>query len=402
MIKKQLIETLFEAASIQRWNDHIRPHKGFTELDKQAHKMVFAYMLAKFEESDRGVQVDWPKLIEGGFFEFLHRIVLTDIKPPIFHKLMAEKGDMLNSYVLEQMDDRLEGIAGGFGERFNQYLFEPEYSGVEKKILKAAHYLATNWEFKIIYNLNANLYGLEDTRAIIADEIEEHYFLAGVQKLQLGKKSSNFMDLVGQLRFQQRWAQTPRIPETSVLGHMLIVAMLSYLCSVELGACKQRIANNYFAGLFHDLPEVLTRDIVSPVKRSVQGLDELIKEIEYRQVEEKLLPLLPAAWHQEIRYFTEDEFNNRICEDGQVKSVAAGEIGSHYNEDQYSPIDGELIRACDHFAAYMEAYLSISHGIRSHYLTDGYHTLYQQYQGRTVAGFNFAQWFDYFWPSTKK
>ena len=91
MIKKQLIETLYEAASIQRWNDHIRPHKGFTELDKQAHKMVFAYMLAKFEESDRGVSVDWPKLIEGGFFEFLHRIVLTDIKPPIFHKLIDRK-----------------------------------------------------------------------------------------------------------------------------------------------------------------------------------------------------------------------------------------------------------------------------------------------------------------------
>jgi putative hydrolase of HD superfamily len=86
-----------------------------------------------------------------------------------------------------------------------------------------------------------------------------------VQKLQLGKKTSNFMDLVGQLKFQQRWAQTPRIPETSVMGHTLIVAMLSYLCTCELAVCNKRIFNNYFAGLFHDLPEVLTRDIVSPV-----------------------------------------------------------------------------------------------------------------------------------------
>lgn len=35
MIKKSLISLMYEAASIQRWNDHIRPWTGFTELDKQ-------------------------------------------------------------------------------------------------------------------------------------------------------------------------------------------------------------------------------------------------------------------------------------------------------------------------------------------------------------------------------
>ena len=43
----------------------------------------------------------------------------------------------------------------------------------------------------------------------------------------------------------------------------------------------------FLCGLFHDLPEVLTRDIISPVKRSVPGLDELIKKIEERLVTEK-------------------------------------------------------------------------------------------------------------------
>ena len=46
VIRKELLELLFEAASIQRWNDHIRP-EHFTELDKQAHKMIYAYILAK-------------------------------------------------------------------------------------------------------------------------------------------------------------------------------------------------------------------------------------------------------------------------------------------------------------------------------------------------------------------
>ncbi len=395
MIRREMLELLFEAASIQRWNDHIRPEQ-FTELDKQAHKMVYAYVLAKIEEADRGAVINWRGLIEGGLFEFLQRIVITDIKPPVYHKLMAEKGDQLNRWVLEKLKERISDFSIDLHAMMETYFFHTGNNILEKKILRAAHYLATNWEFKIIYRLNEGLYGLEETKAAIANQIEEHYDLAGVQKLALGKKTSNFLDLVGQLRFQQRWAQSPRVPKTSVIGHMLIVAMMSHLCSIELNACNRRIYNNYFAALFHDLPEVLTRDIVSPVKRSVAGIEEIIKGIEMRQLEERIFPLLPASWHEEMRYFTADEFVSRIVKDGRIVSVSSEEINSSYNEDRFSPLDGEVIRACDQLAAYIETFLSISHGIKSHHLEEGNRQLYSLNSSKVVAGINFGRLFSYF------
>ena len=395
MIRREMLELLFEAASIQRWNDHIRPEQ-FTELDKQAHKMVYAYVLAKIEEADRGAAINWRGLIEGGLFEFLQRIVITDIKPPVYHKLMAEKGDQLNRWVLEKLKERISDFSIDLHAMMETYFFHTGNNILEKKILRAAHYLATNWEFKIIYRLNEGLYGLEETKAAIANQIEEHYDLAGVQKLALGKKTSNFLDLVGQLRFQQRWAQSPRVPKTSVIGHMLIVAMMSHLCSIELNACNRRIYNNYFAALFHDLPEVLTRDIVSPVKRSVAGIEEIIKGIEMRQLEERIFPLLPASWHEEMRYFTADEFVSRIVKDGRIVSVSSEEINSSYNEDRFSPLDGEVIRACDQLAAYIETFLSISHGIKSHHLEEGNRQLYSLNSSKVVAGINFGRLFSYF------
>ena len=45
MLNKVFVEFLYEAAHIQRWNDHIRPN-GFTELDKQAHKMMILYAVS--------------------------------------------------------------------------------------------------------------------------------------------------------------------------------------------------------------------------------------------------------------------------------------------------------------------------------------------------------------------
>jgi len=397
MLTKPVLEMIYDAASIQRWNDHIRPNRGFTELDKQSHKMLYAYVLAKIEESDRKAKINWRHLIEGGIFEFFHRIVLTDIKPPIFHKLMAKKGDLLNDWVLEQLKkEGLDQIEGGFFDRFQRYLKEPEYSYFEKRILKASHYLATNWEFDIIYNMNKSRYGIEITKEEIENQIEDHYDLAGVQKIILGKKTKHFLSLVGQLRFQQRWAQSPRVPETSVLGHMLVVAILTYFCTEELGGCDKRVVNNFFSGLLHDLPEVLTRDIVSPIKRAVPGIDALIKEIEDAQVEERIFPLIPATWIEEFRYLIENEFESRIKKDGKILYVSSEEISKYYNEDIYSPIDGEIMRGCDHLAAYIEASLSISHGITSKYLKEGLDSLNKRYENKYIAGIDFGRLFDYF------
>lgn len=64
-LPRDLIQFIFEAAYIQRWNDHIRP-QGFTELDKQAHKMMILYVLARYEEQDHGASLDWQVLVEGG------------------------------------------------------------------------------------------------------------------------------------------------------------------------------------------------------------------------------------------------------------------------------------------------------------------------------------------------
>ena len=49
------------------------------ELDKQAHKFIIAYFIAKLEDD-----INFTHLIEAGIFEFLRRVVVTDIRPDVF------------------------------------------------------------------------------------------------------------------------------------------------------------------------------------------------------------------------------------------------------------------------------------------------------------------------------
>ncbi len=392
-----LIRRVYECASIQRWNDQVRPVE-FTELDKQAHKMIIAYVLGRFEEQN-GQPVDWTRLIEGGIVEMLHRVLLTDIKPPVFHRLMREKGPELNAWVLRNLEPELRPVKGGFRERFEKHLTDPAYAPREKRLLRAAHFLATQWEFSILYKMCPFIYGIERIKEDIEGQIEDHYDLIGVQKISLGRKTAGFVDLCGQLRFQRRWSQSPRIPETSVLGHMLIVAIFTYLCLRELEACDRRLYNGFWAGLFHDLPEVLTRDITSPVKAAVEGLEQIIREYERIQMEERLMPLVPGAWRAELKYFVENEFENRIWENGRARcGLTIDELCTTYNRAEANPVDGEIIRCCDHLAAFIEASLSIRHGITSKHLTEGVERLRGRYGNRRVRTVDFGALYRAFDP----
>ncbi len=391
MIRKSLIEKMFEAASIERWNDHIRPSRGFTELDKQSHKMIYAYVLSSIDGD-----VDRLKLIEGGIFEFFHRLVLTDIKPPVFHRLMQEKGDELNRWALTSLRDKIASIPHNFYGKMERYFTDPTYAQKEKKILEAAHYLATKWEFDIIFDMCRSYYGIEKTQREINDKLSSLKDLKCFDTFIANDNYRGFCSLLGELRLQQRWSRSPRIPETSVCGHMLIVAILAYLCSCETNACDARIANNFMAGLFHDIPEVLTRDIVSPVKNSVEGLDELIKSIEQDQMQRTLYPLIPEACQTEISYFTNDEFSNKAYVNGKSAVVTTNELDDMYNSEEFAPVDGELVRGCDHLSACIETYFSHCYGITTQTLRDGNQKLCSLYENKEICGINFGLLFDYF------
>ena len=116
---------------------------------------------------------------------------------------MRIHGAELNKWVYQEIRRRIPDISEDFMEGIKNYLEKPEEHKLEKKILRAAHYLATQWEFEIIYHFNQGIYGVDETKRAINSEIEDHYDLAGVQKLALKGKSSKFVDLIGKLRFQQ-------------------------------------------------------------------------------------------------------------------------------------------------------------------------------------------------------
>ena len=210
--------------------------------------------------------------------------------------------------------------------------------------------------------------------------------LSGMRKILTKARVSNFIDLVGRLRFQVRWSQTPRVPITSVLGHSLMVASISYFLSREFKSCDARIKNNFFGGLFHDLPEAVTRDIPYPIKKSVLGFPKAIKDIEKELVKKEIHSLIEDRWVDDFKYYTEDEFKSKIVQKGDIKFVTTKEINEKYNKDQYKPIDGEITEVADDLAAFTEAHKALEVGISTPHLTEGKHRIVNENREKTVGG----------------
>jgi len=388
IIRKSLLELIFSGAFMKRWNDKLRPME-LVEVDKQAHKMIVAWLL--FVMNSKGMEVARKRalgesIVEGGMFDYLYRLVITDIKPPVFYKIKENPEDYrtLTNWVLGELRPRIMPLGQDFMDRMGDYLMHAEDKGLARRILHAAHLYASYSEFKLLKSINRMDHELNEIEDSFITRLDAMRDIAGVSELldEDGTVLGGFARMCGRLRFQKRWSQTPRVPETSVLGHMFIVAAYSWFFSMEVGACRARSQNNFFAGLFHDLPELLTRDIISPVKGASKEIADLIHEYEMLELDRVVLAPLKEGGYGEIadrlEYFLGleigSEFKACIQRKGKVEEVTQEQLAGECNLDTLDPKDGPLLKVCDSLAAYIEAHTALKNGISSDQL---HHALYR-------------------------
>jgi putative hydrolase of HD superfamily len=400
-IRKGLLQLVFSGSFMKRWNDKMRPME-LVEVDKQAHKMIAAWLL--FELNSQGMSQEEKSalgedIVRGGIFDYLYRLVITDIKPPIFYQIKANPAhyEKLTAWVLNELQPRVQPLGkdfwGAMQTHFERQVRRDE--SLASRILDAAHLFASRWEFHLIRGLNQWDEEMDEIEENFRQGLEAHLDLVGVRQLLEGPgtRLGKFAFMCGRLRFQKRWSQTPRIPETSVLGHMFIVACLAYFFSIAVGACPVRRHNNFYAGLFHDIPELLTRDIISPVKSSVQGIGDLIREYEGREIEHRLFSILDRSVYADLvdrlSYFlgieVGSEFEATILQDGAARIVSWEQLQGRYNEDRFCPKDGRMLKICDHLAAFLEAYTALSNGITNSHLQQASWRIRNLYQNQSLT-----------------
>ena len=407
-LRKSLLQFVFSGSSMRRWNDELRPVELY-EVDKQAHKMIttfFLYLLQYRNLEPEACLALGQEVVEGGLFDYFYRLVITDIKPPVFYRIKEnpEHYRQLTEWVLGELEPVVRPMNEDFWQRLVAYHSRSQHPeggpSLADRLLRAAHLYASKWEFNLIRPLNYFDEELRDIDSSFTEQLRAMDDLEGVPRLLAGSGNAlvRTANLCGQLRFQIRWSQTPRIPETSVLGHMFVVAAYAYFLSLTLGACEARRLNNFFCGLFHDLPELLTRDIITPVKRSVEQLPAIIHQYEDEELRRRvLLPLSEAGYadiEERMAYYLGLESGSEFLEtirdaSGSVHCLSSfEELHLDCNANRLDPKDGRLVKICDTLAAFIEAHSSIYNGVSSPHLYEAMARIRGEYRRQTLGDFN--------------
>ena len=382
---KKLLDFLFSGTTLRRWNGLIHPVE-LTEADRQGHKMMiawFLYMLEKPTYTEEEAQNIYIEIVEGAFFTYCLNLALTDIKPSIYEQICKNKKhhNAILSWAFERFIPLLHHICPYLAQRAQQYLRATNEHTKARNILKAASLYSRFWEYQLLRDANAFLHTDNTIFRSLSEDIEEQCEqLPSFQKILPPFYTSlpfyttelrRIASLCGTLRFQRRWSQIVRLPETSVLGHTFLVSIFSYIFSIRIGSCSTRTANTFFGSLFHDLPELVTQDIVNPVKHSSSSVARIILEYEQQEVENSIILPLTKEYPliaKELQYLlgtdVGSEFHNTIINNGNIEIVSFKELHHTYNTPQYFPKDGTLIKLCDNLSALIEAHTSIMQGVR--------------------------------------
>jgi len=140
--------------------------------------------------------------------------------------------------------------------------------------------------------------------------------------------TSSFYAYLSKLRWIKRWGLKRNAHDENVMEHSWEVSVIAHTLAL--------IKNRYFAGqldanavataaLYHDITEVITGDLPTPIKYHSQEIKNAYKQIE-KQAELELLNLLPIELQQDFQPFITQE---RMPEEHILIIKAADKISAY-------------------------------------------------------------------------
>jgi len=302
--------------TIRRWNN--RPLLEInTEAGNSGFSMHVAVLMA-FLEKD---MPDISSIIIRMILKDLPKCLLADVSVETKRFIQIKSPDLWKKTYLSAVEDVLKLVPEEWREEFAAPMLDAKDNSKEGEIIKGADLLSAYIECDINRRVFPEYF--EEPFQKIKNSIIE----STSSSLLTVFNSERLLKYLCQLRsliHAVRWNQYKRNVETSVAGHTFFVTFISFILlniSQSLSERKLDKKKLLLKALFHDVPESITGDIISPTKKRVPGFEELIGEVEKLMVEENLIKYLPENFGNEFKGFMLNPFGE---EEG--KAVRAADL----------------------------------------------------------------------------
>ncbi len=295
------IEILRALNCIPRWSAHVGClQDNYTEAAKLALNSQISALLFELvaHEQECGVGfAEHPKVR----FYLLPRIALyrafekyekCDLLDETYSKIFEDK--KLEAAFMEHMKKQIVSLTS---PEMLAHISDLEDT-FEMKIYKAATAIATYYEGREIQKyVSPEKYAEIQERQL--KRLSKYKEFPIIREILNGGKGTeacrlcSFIESLSTLRHRIRWVKRVPLRCYSVLGHSFDVAVYDYLLSLSVTEDQEIAERGFYVGLFHDVAEIWTGDMPSPLKDAIPGLRRKTEELEVEVLNSKVFPLIP-------------------------------------------------------------------------------------------------------------
>lgn len=294
--------------NIVRWSNFPRI-ENISPLDNTWYVIHIALFLSYLEEKNWKI-IDKEYLIKKIIFDLFSSLILSDINSwtrdyilniddKIFNKMNQKVIDYINS--LQWWE---------FIKKDLKEIWWEKNKNLEDKIVLAAKKFAWYNEAMINSKVFDFTYDsiLDDINLSIEKQREE------LQSLDLLLKNDSYKKYLSHIRrlsYCKRWSWTKRNYEISVMSHLVMVTFISYiLWSYEnQQGSAYNIYNMMLRSLYHDIPEAITWDIISPTKEMIEWFRNILEEVETQMLNDYFFVYVEKDYKKNISKYLLDPFS---------------------------------------------------------------------------------------------
>ena len=363
-MKDSVISALESMFTIQRWN-FLPRIETWVEAENAAYVTHVAYAIGR---ATGLTQEQLECLVLRALLKSLNKHYMTDISLDVRDRL-KEKNSKAWTDLINGTAKRTASI---FPRKISRDItifltsspsYEDKYAQIKdhdkniiENLVKCSQLLVARQECEI----NSTIYRADYEPIIRSissrmDRIE----MAGEYKI-VWSEHTPYFTTIKNLKYLRRWNRINRIVSSNVLGHTFLVSFLAIILSMlaidEIKNGDHFIYKVVLRSLFHDVPESLTGDIITPVKSEIEKYAPKILEDVEKELQDKFVKSAPSGVKMDIEHYE------------LLKEIDNKSIFSFTS----------MTKDCDRLAAVLECHYEKASGISTHEIDSAYENYLQE------------------------
>ncbi len=296
-------------------------------------------------EEENWKSVDKEYIIKKIIFDLFKALVLSDINSWTRDYLLK-----IDKKVMWDLDEKVLNFlydfeGGDFIKEDIKNISEDKTKWYENDIIFAAKKFAGHQECVV----NAKVFSYAYDVAL--DEINTYFDenkkkIYSLQQILKNDKYRTYLSHIRRLSHAMRWAGRKRNYDISVMSHLVIVTFLSYV----LGNLENKNEWNFdiyelmMKSIYHDIPEAITWDIITPIKNATAWFREAWEKVEGKMMDDYFFLYVTKKYKQDISKYMLNPFSSQSWKVAKHADIISALLEARIERDTWNSDFNDIYR----------------------------------------------------------